>query len=380
MPGVYLAESLVKVVNGCVITSVLNTNEKEVKMPESVVMVTEVDTGNPLILDPKSPTECDKSRYERVLNKLRTDHLNSEENTSLGEICFDYQDVFFLQGDRLSCTSAVKNNIHFEPGTIPINTRLYRLPESQRKEIDRRATKLLEEGIIIESNCPWNSPILVMPKRGGADGEKKWRLVVDFRRLNEKTIGDANPLPDITEILDQLGQSKYFTCLDMVMGYHQIELEEGEGPKTAFSTKQGHWEYRRLPFGLKTAPATFQKPINSVLSGLTGTRCFVYLDDIVIHAKSLADHNIKLREVMDRLRTYRLKLQPEKCKLLLKEVNYLGHQITEAGVKPEPQKMAAITSSPTPTSVKELKTFFGISYYSRFIPNCSRIVSAYTYC
>ena len=199
---------------------------------------------------------------------------------------------------------------------------------------------------------------------------KKWRLV-DFRRLNEKTIVDAHPLPDITEILDQLGQSKY---LDMVMGYHQIELEEGEGPKTAFRTKQGHWEYRRLPFGLKIAPATFQKLMNSVLRGLTGTRCFVYLDDIVIYAKSLADHNIKLREVLDRLRTYRLKLQPEKCEFPRKEVNYLEHQITEAGVKSDPQKMAAITSYPTPTSVKELKTFCGmISYYRRFIPNCSRI-------
>jgi hypothetical protein len=112
--------------------------------------------------------------------------------------------------------------------------------------------------------------------------------------------------------------------------------------------------------------------MNSVLSRLTGTRCFVYLDDIVIHAKSLVDHNIKLCEVLDRLRTYRLKLQPEKCDFLRKEVNYLG-QITEAEVKPDPQKMAAITSYPTPTLVKELKTFCGISYYRRYIPNCSRI-------
>ena len=123
-----------------------------------------------MILDPKSPTECDKIRYEIVINKLRMGHLNSEEKTSLGEICFDYQDVFFLQGDRLSCTSAVK---HLEPGTIPINTRPYRLPESRRKGIDRQVTKLLEEGIIVESNSPWNSPILVVPKWVGADGEKK---------------------------------------------------------------------------------------------------------------------------------------------------------------------------------------------------------------
>jgi len=204
-----------------------------------------------------------------------------------------------------------------EPGVTPISTRLYRLSESQKEEVDRQVQQLLDDKTIVKSDSPWNSPLLVVPKRTGPDGEK-WRMVVDFRRLNEKTIGDAYPLPDITEILDQLGQSKYFTCLDMVMGYHQIELEQGEGPKTAFSTKQGHWEYQRLPFGLKTAPATFQRMMNSVLSGLTCTRCFVYLDDIVIYAKSLADHNTRLRELLERLRTHKLKLQPGKCEFSCK--------------------------------------------------------------
>ena len=88
----------------------------------------------------------------RVLNKFRLDHLNSEEKTSLGEICFDYQDVFFIPGDRLSCTSAVKRTVHLEPGTVPINTRPYLFPESKRKESDRQVTSLLEEGIIVESN------------------------------------------------------------------------------------------------------------------------------------------------------------------------------------------------------------------------------------
>jgi len=177
----------------------------------------------------------------------------------------------------------------------------------------------------------------------GPDGERKWRLVVDFRKLNEKTVVDAYSLPDITEILDHLGQSKYFTCLDMVMGDHQIELAPVEGPKTAFSTKQGHWEYRRLPFGLKTAPAAFQKLMNSVLSGLTGARCFVYLDDIDTSARSLADHNTTLREVLGRLRIHKLKLQPDSCEFLRKEVNHLGHQITEAGVRPDPRKAVSHT-------------------------------------
>jgi hypothetical protein len=203
---------------------------------------------------------------------------------------------------------------------------------------------------------PWNSHILVVPKKAGVDSKQNWHLVVDFSKLNENTIGDAHPLPNITEILDQLGQSKYFSCLDMVMGYHQIELQEEVTPLTAFSTKQGHWQYRRLPFGLKTAPATLQKMMNTLLSGLTRTRCFVYLDDIVIYATSLVHHNVKLWDVLERLSVYWLKLQPKKCEFLRKEVNYLGHQITDFAVKPDPQTVAAIGNFLTLT-VRQLKTF-----------------------
>jgi hypothetical protein len=137
-----------------------------------------------------------------VLNQLRIDHLNYEERYPLERFVSIIR-MFLLLGDRLSCTSAVKHTIHLEPGTVPINTGPYRLPECQKKEIDRQVRNLLEEGIIVESNSPWNNPILVVPKRVGADGEQQWSLVVDFRRLNEKTIGDAHLLSDIKEILDQ---------------------------------------------------------------------------------------------------------------------------------------------------------------------------------
>ena len=156
-------------------------------------------------------------------------------------------------------------------------------------EVSNQVTKLLRDGIIEESVSPWNSPILVIPKKLDASGQPKFRLVVDYRQLNEKTIGNAYPLPDITEILDQLGQAKYFSCLDLAMGYHQIDMDPRDIDKTAFSTKEGHWAYKRMP-------ATFQEMMNNVLSGLTGTRCFVFLDDIVIYANSLVDHDRKLRD------------------------------------------------------------------------------------
>jgi hypothetical protein len=162
----------------------------------------------------------------------------------------------------------------------------------------------------------------------------------------------------------------------MIMGYHQIELDPKDREKTAFSTKQGHWEYKRMPFGLKTAPATFQSLRNSVLSGLTGSRCFVFLDDVVIYARSLAEHDAKLREVFARFRKYSLKLQPDKCEFLRKEVHYLGHLITENGVRPDPTKVEAVEKFPRPVTEKQLKCFLGmVGYYRKSIPKFSKIAS-----
>jgi len=236
--------------------------------------------------------------------------------------------------------------------------------------------KLLHEEITEESLSPWNSPILVISKKLDASGQQKFRLVADYRKLNEKTIGNAYPLPDITESLDQLGQAKYFPCLDLAIGYQQIDMNPDYIDKTAFNTKEGHWAYKIMPFGLKTASATFHKMMNNVLSGLTGTRCFVFLDDIVIYANSLVDHDRKLRDVFRRLRKYNLKLQPDKCEFLRKEVTFLGHKISERGVEPDARKVESVKNLPTHKTVKQLKSPVGlVRYYRKFIPQFSKIAA-----
>ena len=109
----------------------------------------------------------------------------------------------------MSCTNAVKHTIHLAPGVAPINTRLYRLPESQKEEIDRQVKQLVEDGIVTPSKSPWNSPLLIVPKKTGADGKPKWRMVVDFHKLNEKTVGDAYTFPDIIQSRNKAGS---FSC------------------------------------------------------------------------------------------------------------------------------------------------------------------------
>jgi hypothetical protein len=153
-------------------------------------------------------------------------------------------------------------------------------------------------------------------------------------------------------------------------------MDPSDVEKTAFSTEEGHWAYRRMPFGLKTAPATFQKMMNNVLNGLKGTRCFVFHDDIVVYANSLMDHDRKLRDVFGRLRKYNLKLQPDICEFLRKEVIFLGHKISERGVEPDASKVEAIRNIPTPKTAKQLKSFLGLAgYYRKFIPQFSNIAA-----
>jgi transposase InsO family protein len=232
---------------------------------------------------------------------------------------------------------------------------------------------MLEDKIIQHSQSPWNFPILIVPKKLDASGRRKWRICVDFRKLNEVTVGDSSPLPNTQEILDKVGRARYFSALDCASGYHQVPLAEDDRVKTAFSTAAGHYEYLRMPFGLKSAPSTFQRLMNSVFLGLIGMRCFVYLDDILF-GESLQEHNERLREVFDRLRQCNLKMEPDKCEFLNTKLSYLGHIVTNEGVKPDPDKVRAIIDFPTPRNTTDVRSFLGLAgYYRKFIPQFSKI-------
>jgi hypothetical protein len=195
-----------------------------------------------------------------------------------------------------------------------------------------------------------NSPILVVPKKD-ASSRKKWRIIVDFRKLNAVTISDSFPIPVISEILDALGKSTYFYTIDCASEFLQVPVKREDQVKTVFSTR-GHFHYKRMPFGLKGAPATFQRLMTTVLSGIQGIRCLVYLYDVTVFGENLGVHNERLREVSYRMRKYNLKLQPDKCKFLRKEVSYLGHVIGQTGVKPDEKRIEAVRDYPEPKTTR----------------------------
>lgn len=374
---IIIPHSIVNVQNNKFLITCLNSSchDKNISMP---IVKTFLYSLNHFPINTINNIPLSHMNEYDILKLIRRDHLNREENESLDKIVSEFCDIFYIEGQSLSFTNHTKHSIP-TTSNIPLNTKTYRFPFVHQQEVKTQVQKMLDQNIIQPSTSPWSSPIWVVPKKLDASGKQKWRVVIDYRKLNEITIGDSYPLPNIADILDKLGHSTYFTTLDLASGFHQIELQPEDIPKTAFNTPYGHYEFLRMPFGLKNAPATFQRAMDSVLYGLQGERCFVYLDDIVVFASSLREHEQKLTEVFSRLRKHGLKVQPDKCEFLRKEVAYLGHIISSEGVKPNPDKVKSVQEFPIPKSCKDIKSFLGLAgYYRRFIPNFSKITKPLT--
>lgn len=240
---------------------------------------------------------------------------------------------------------------------------------------------MLDQGIIRPSESAWSSPIWVVPKKIDASGKQKWRLVVDFRKLNEKTLDDKYPIPNINDVLDKLGKCHYFSTLDLASGFHQVEMHPDDVEKTAFNVEYGHFEFLRMPMGLKNSPSTFQRVMDNVLKGLQNEICLVYLDDIIVFSTSLQEHIINLEKVFQRLRESNFKIQMDKSEFLKLETAYLGHIISKDGIKPNPDKISAIKKYPIPKTPKEIKQFLGLlGYYRKFIPDFARTTKPLTQC
>ena len=215
----------------------------------------------------------------------------------------------------------------------------------------RQIQEMLDNKIIKPSNSPYSAPIWIVPKKEDANGIRKWRIVVDYRKFNEKAVDDRLPIPNIEEILDKLGRCMYFTTLDLAKGFHQVEINKSDTHKTAFSIEGGYYAFLRMPFGLKTAPAIFQTLMNEILDDLANKVCLVYSEDIII-SSSLQQHIVALRLVLDRLANANLKTEIDKREFLKRETEFFGHIVTHQGIKSNPKKDECVSIYPLPKTAK----------------------------
>jgi len=228
---------------------------------------------------------------------------------------------------------------------------------------------MLDEGVIQPSKSPWSSPFFLIKKKDGS-----LRPVVDYHDVNAVTRTDIYPLPRLEEYLDSLADVKYFSTLDLKSGYWQIAMDPNSVEKTAFSCPEGHFQFTVMPFGLKNAPADFQRLMELVLHGLNWQICLVYIDDIIVFSKDLTTHLERLGAVFKAIADANLKLKPKKCHILKKEVEFLGHIISENGILPDPKKTKVLEDYAVPKNVKQVQKFMGlVQWFRRFIPNLANI-------
>lgn len=251
----------------------------------------------------------------------------------------------------------------------PIHVKQYPLPLAVQSAIEEEVEVMLRQGIIERSNSAYNAPLVVVKKQDGSN-----RVCVDFRRLNNVLVADAEPIPRIDVVFAKVASKKYFSKLDLAKGYWQIPLEESSKAKTAFSCSKGLFQFKFMPFGLKTAAAVFTKLMRRVLQGLKNVEH--YIDDILVATDTWEEHLDALEQVFQRIRRAKLTVKPTKCEIGFQGVTFLGHKLGMGRITAKEGILEKIQAAAAPKTKKEMRSFLGLTgFYREFIPGYAEIAA-----
>ena len=305
---------------------------------------------------------------EKWQPKADLSHLPPEERADFEKLLRDECHLFAKDDTDIGAIPELQMEINLTD-EFPVNEAYRHLPRKLYDDVKSYLNDLIINGWIRESKSSYASPIVCVRKKDGS-----MRLCVDYRKLNLKMIPDRHPIPRVQDLLDGLGGQKYFTTLDMAKAYHQGFVKEACRKYTAFATPWALYEWLRIPFGLKNAPAAFQRYICRALMGLLDRVCLAYLDDILVYGKTLGEHKANLRKVFRRLRAKGIKLRVDKCFFAMKEVRYLGRLVSEHGYRPDPEDIKALEKfRESPKNVGEVRSMVGfLSYYRGHVENFAK--------
>ncbi|KAI3805311.1 hypothetical protein L1987_27555 [Smallanthus sonchifolius] len=276
-------------------------------------------------------------------------NVKPEEEIADIPVVRDHSDVFPEELPDLPPDRQIEFRIELIPRAKPVARSPYHLVAFKVKELMKQIQELLDKGFVRPRTSPWGAPVLFLKKK-----DRSMRMCIDYRELNKLTVKNKYPFPRIDDLFDQLQGAKYFSKIDLRLGYHQLKVQEEGVPKTAFRTRYGHYEFLVMSFGLTNAPATFIDPMNRVCKQFLDNFVIVFIDDIIIYSQSQEEHAKHLRIIMETLRKERLYAKFSKCEFWKQEVQFLGHVVNEHGIQVDPSKIEAVMkweASKTPTRI-----------------------------